>query len=153
MGIADVISSMAAPSLGRDRESRPPAESSLTSSPVTVIPPGRARSSRLPRQPAWCAHPGVQACAYRGQRLGKVELPGIPHPRGVPQVEVAFHIDADGQDQGLTNNKGRLSKEEIDRMVDDARCTRLRTRPSPPICLSLVQTRVFFLQVELQRTR
>ncbi|KAJ7042893.1 hypothetical protein C8F04DRAFT_56302 [Mycena alexandri] len=104
IGIADVVSSMAAPSLGRYRESRPPAESSLTSSPVTVIPPGRAKFSRLPRQPVWCAHPCVPACAcacaYRRQRL---------------------HIDADGQDGRASPTTSAV---EIDRVVDDARFTK-----------------------------
>ncbi|KAJ7039670.1 hypothetical protein C8F04DRAFT_1392356 [Mycena alexandri] len=103
IGIADVVSSMAAPSLGRYRESRPPAESSLTLSPVTVIPPGRAKFSRLPRQPVWCAHPCVPACAYRRQRL---------------------HIDADGQDGRASPTTSAV---EIDRVVDDARFTKDET--------------------------
>jgi hypothetical protein len=67
--------------------------------------------------------------------LGKFELTGIPPaPRGVPQVEVAFEIDANGiltvsatdkttgKSNGITvtNDKDRLSKEEIDRMVIEA---------------------------------
>jgi len=67
--------------------------------------------------------------------LGKFELSGIPPaPRGVPQVEVVFDIDANGilnvsahdKTTGksnkitITNDKGRLSKEEIERMVSDA---------------------------------
>jgi L1 cell adhesion molecule like protein len=67
--------------------------------------------------------------------LGKFELSGIPPaPRGVPQIEVAFDIDANGilnvsaQDKStgkqnkitITNDKGRLSKEEIERMVAEA---------------------------------
>merc|ERR1719361_2310610 len=67
--------------------------------------------------------------------LGKFELSGIPPaPRGVPQIEVTFDIDANGilnvsaadKSTGksnkitITNDKGRLSKEEIDRMVNDA---------------------------------
>jgi len=80
---------------------------------------------------------------YEGERartkdnnlLGKFELSGIPPaPRGVPQVEVTFDIDANGilnvsasdKTTGksnritITNDKGRLSKEEIERMVNDA---------------------------------
>ena len=64
--------------------------------------------------------------------LGKFELTGIPPaPRGVPQIEVTFDIDAHGilnvsaEDKAtnkknkitITNDKGRLSKEEIDKMV------------------------------------
>merc|ERR1719270_413729 len=67
--------------------------------------------------------------------LGKFELTGIPPaPRGVPQIEVTFDIDANGilnvsaADKAsgrenkitITNDKGRLSKEEIERMVNDA---------------------------------
>merc|ERR1712046_424033 len=64
--------------------------------------------------------------------LGKFELTGIPPaPRGVPQIEVSFEIDANGilqvsaEDKGtgkaekitITAEKGRLSQEEIDEMV------------------------------------
>merc|ERR1711933_233026 len=67
--------------------------------------------------------------------LGKFHLDGIPPaPRGVPQVEVTFDIDANGilnvsaQDKStgksnqitITNEKGRLSQAEIDRMVQEA---------------------------------
>jgi len=67
--------------------------------------------------------------------LGKFELSGIPPaPRGVPQIEVTFDIDANGilnvsaQDKTtgninkitITNDKGRLSKDDIERMVRDA---------------------------------
>ena len=67
--------------------------------------------------------------------LGKFDLSGIPPaPRGVPQIEVTFDIDANGilnvsavdKSSGkqekitITNDKGRLSKEEIERMVSDA---------------------------------
>lgn len=69
------------------------------------------------------------------RRLGKFELSGIPPaPRGVPQINVTFDIDANGilnvsaEDRTtgkknkitITNDKGRLSKEEIERMVQDA---------------------------------
>jgi heat shock protein 5 len=67
--------------------------------------------------------------------LGKFDLTGIPAaPRGVPQIEVTFEIDANGilnvkaEDKGtgksekivITNDKGRLSQEDIDRMVQEA---------------------------------
>merc|ERR1712146_389118 len=67
--------------------------------------------------------------------LGKFELGSIPPaPRGVPQIEVSFEIDANGilnvgaEDKGtgknekitITNDKGRLSQEDIERMVQEA---------------------------------
>jgi L1 cell adhesion molecule like protein len=87
--------------------------------------------------------PGVLIQVYEGERsktrdnnlLGKFELTGIPPaPRGVPQIEVTFDIDANGilnvsavdKSTGksskitITNDKGRLSKEDIERMVDEA---------------------------------
>ena len=87
--------------------------------------------------------PGVLIQVYEGERartkdnnlLGKFELSGIPPaPRGVPQIEDTFDIDANGilnvsasdKTTGksnritITNDKGRLSKEEIERMVSDA---------------------------------
>merc|ERR1712172_283035 len=80
---------------------------------------------------------------YEGERvmtkdnhlLGKFDLTGIPPaPRGVPQIEVTFDVDANGilnvsacdKSTGkqnkitITNDKGRLSKEDIERMVSDA---------------------------------
>jgi len=86
--------------------------------------------------------PGVLIQVYQGERsmtkdnvlLGKFELTGIPPaPRGVPQIEVTFEIDSNGilnvqaQDKGtgrsekitITADKGRLSEEEIARMLKD----------------------------------
>merc|ERR1712112_170128 len=84
--------------------------------------------------------PAVTIQVYEGERamtkdnnmLGKFDLTGIPPaPRGVPQIEVTFDIDANGilnvsaadKSTGkqnkitITNDKGRLSKEDIERMV------------------------------------
>ena len=73
-------------------------------------------------------------------RLGKFELTGIPPaPRGVPQIEVTFEIDANGilqvsaEDKGtgkaekitITAEKGRLSEEDIERMVREVCAPRL----------------------------
>lgn len=72
---------------------------------------------------------------FYSNQLGKFELSGIPSaPRGVPQIEVSFELDANGilkvsaGDKGtgksesitITNDKGRLSTEEIERMVEEA---------------------------------
>ncbi|KAG0590148.1 hypothetical protein M758_1G074300 [Ceratodon purpureus] len=87
--------------------------------------------------------PGVLIQVYEGERartrdnnlLGKFELSGIPPaPRGVPQVNVVFDMDANGilnvsaEDKTagvknkitITNDKGRLSKQDIEKMVQDA---------------------------------
>ncbi|GIY12402.1 heat shock protein 70 B2 [Caerostris extrusa] len=88
--------------------------------------------------------PGVDIQVYEGERamtkdnhlLGRFQLSGIPPaPRGVPQIEVTFDMDANGilnvsakdkssgksQSITITNDKGRLSKEEIERMLNEAK--------------------------------
>jgi heat shock 70kDa protein 1/2/6/8 len=87
--------------------------------------------------------PGVSIQVYEGERamtkdntiLGTFQLDGIPPmPRGMPQIEIEYDLDANGilninateKSTGKTNNititndKGRLSQEEIDRMVAEA---------------------------------
>jgi L1 cell adhesion molecule like protein len=87
--------------------------------------------------------PGVHIQVFEGERamtkdchsLGTFDLSGIPPaPRGVPQIEVTFDLDANGilnvraEEKGtgksqqitITNDKGRLSKADIERMVSDA---------------------------------
>ncbi|KAJ2453329.1 ATPase with role in protein import into the ER [Coemansia sp. RSA 2336] len=78
---------------------------------------------------------GERSLTKDNNRLGKFELTNIPPaPRGVPQIEVTFELDANGIlkvgaiDKGtgkgesitITNNKGRLSDEEIERMLREA---------------------------------
>ena len=78
---------------------------------------------------------GERAMTRDNHRLGKFDLTGIPPaPRGTPQIEVTFDVDANGilnvsaVEKGtgkqekitITNDKGRLSKEEIEKMVVDA---------------------------------
>jgi len=78
---------------------------------------------------------GERPMTQHNHRLGQFNLTGIPPaPRGTPQIEVTFDIDANGilnvsavEKAGgrseritITNDQGRLSKEEIDRMVEES---------------------------------
>ena len=87
--------------------------------------------------------PGVTVQVFEGERqftkdnnkLGEFTLNGIPPmPRGVPQIEITYDLDANGilnvsaaekssgksENITVTNDKGRLSKEDIDAMISDA---------------------------------
>jgi heat shock protein 5 len=78
---------------------------------------------------------GERALTKDNHNLGKFDLNGIPPaPKGVPQIEVTFEVDENSimtvsaSDKGtgkkeqitITNDKGRLSKEEIERMIADS---------------------------------
>ena len=79
---------------------------------------------------------GERVLTKNNNQLGRFDLSGIPPaPRGVPKIEVSFDVDANGilnvsaKDKStgksnnitITNDKGRLSKADIDRMVADAK--------------------------------
>ena len=87
--------------------------------------------------------PGCTVQVFEGERqftkdnnkLGEFQLNGIPPmPRGVPQIEITYDVDADGilnvsalekssgkkENITVTNDRGRLSQEDIDRMVKEA---------------------------------
>ncbi|XP_072166245.1 heat shock 70 kDa protein IV-like [Diadema setosum] len=106
-----------------------------TTIPVKVSRVGYSTPSDDITSLVFKVYEGEKALTQYNHLLGEFMLHGIPAaPRGVPQIEVTFDIDANGimnvtaKDQNtgnssnitITNNRGSLSKEEIERMINDA---------------------------------
>ena len=112
----------------------------------TTVPTSKSEtfSTAADNQPQVEIHvtQGERELAADNKSLGRFTLDGIaPAPRGVPQVEVTFNIDANGllnvtakdkgtgKEQNITiSNSGNLSKDEIERQLKTLRCTLKKTR-------------------------
>ena len=102
----------------------------------SVIPTKKSQTFSTYRQPKLCDDPSVRRRTIhdKAQPIWQIRIDWhTPAPRGVPQIEVTFEIDANGiqvsaEDKGsgksekitITAEKGRLSEDDIERMVREA---------------------------------